>query len=403
MAVFAYKAIGPDAAAVNGMIVADTPRDARDSLRSRGLTVHEVRAGSTAQPKNARRLRFRTTVMAAKVVAFLRELSTLLGVGIPLVEAIDTIKRQHRDRRFGGALLSIREHVSAGGSLADAMRQHPALFDDLCVNITEVGESTGTLDASLERVAEFRERSLSLRNKLGTVLLYPSIVLMMAVGVSILLMTVVVPNLLGALIESGRELPWPTRVVKFASDLIVSRWWLLIAILIAAAVAMRIALAMPRVKLAWHRAQLRLPIAGELLRKQAVVRMSIILSTLLRSGVVFVRALELARRATPNLVLADALRRCEEAVVAGRDIGAALADTQAFSPVVVQVMSVGQQSGRLEEMLERLAADYDKQVNTAAQRLTALLEPALILVLVVIVGFVVLATILPMLEAANAM
>jgi type II secretory pathway component PulF len=403
MAVFAYKALGPDAAAVSGMIVADTPRDARDSLRSRGLTVHEVTAGSSAQQIATPRWRFRTTATSSKAVAFLRELSTLLGVGIPLVEAIDTIKRQHRERRFGGALLSIREHVSAGGSLADAMRQHPHLFDDLCVSITEVGESTGTLDAALERVAEFKERSLNLRNKLGTVLLYPSIVLMMAVGVSILLMTVVVPNLLGALVESGRELPWPTRVVKFISDLIVARWWLILAIVVGAIVAMRIAFASPRVKLAWHRAQLRLPIAGELLRKQAVVRLSIILSTLLRSGVVFVRALEIARRATPNLLLADALKRCEEAVVAGQDIGAALADTRAFSPVVVQVMSVGQQSGRLEEMLERLAADYDKQVNTAAQRLTALLEPALILFLVVIVGFVVLATILPMLEAANAM
>ena len=402
MAVFAYKAIGPDTAAVSGMIVADTPRDARDSLRARGLTVHEVSAAAERGRLTARRLRFRTTATSAKTVAFLRELSTLLGVGIPLVEAIDTIKRQHRDRRFGGALLSLRERVSAGVSLADAMRQQPELFDDLCVSITEVGESTGTLDAALDRVAEFKERSLALRSKLGTVLLYPSIVLVMAVGVSVLLMTVVVPNLLGTLVESGRELPWPTRVVKFVSDVMVARWWVIPIAAAALVVGVRAALDVPRVRFAWHRAQLRLPMAGELLRKQAIVRLSVIQSTLLRSGVVFVRALEIARRATPNLVLNDALRRCEEAVVAGRDIGAALEETGAFPPVVVQIVSVGQQSGRLEEMLDRLAADYDRQVATAAARLTALLEPALILVLVVIVGFIVLATILPMLEAANA-
>jgi type II secretory pathway component PulF len=282
------------------------------------------------------------------------------------------------------------------------MREQPNVFDDLCGSITEVGESTGTLDAALERVAEFKERSLALRSKLGTVLLYPSIVLMMAIGVSVLLMTVVVPNLLGTLTESGRPLPLPTRVVKFVSDFLVGYWWALLAAGLGVIIGIRLLVRVPRVRLAWHRAQLRIPIVGDLLRKQAIVRLSVILSTLLRSGVVFVRALEIARQATPNLVLNGALRRCEEAVVAGRDISGALEATRAFPPVVVQIVSVGQHSGRLEEMLERLAADYDRQVATAAQRLTALLEPALILVLVVIVGFIVLATILPMLEAANA-
>lgn len=401
MAVFAYKAIGPDAAAVSGVIVADSPRAARDSLRSRGLTVHDVAPGTSS--RTGKHSRFRSASRSSpQLVSFIRELSTLLGVGIPLLEAIDTIKRQHKDRRFGAVLLTLRDRVAAGVSLAEAMREQPDVFDVLCVSVTEVGESTGTLDAALERVAEFKERSLAFRNKLGTVLLYPAIVLVMAVGVSVLLMTVVVPNLLAALVESGRPLPMPTRVVKFVSDLLVMHWPVMVAAIVGFVVGIRIALGIPRVKLAWHRAQLRIPVAGELLRKQAIVRLSVLMSTLLRGGVVFVRALEIARQATSNLVLQDALKRCEIAVAAGRDIGPALEETNAFPPVVVQVVSVGQHAGRLEEMLDRLAADYDRQVATAAQRLTALLEPALILVLVVIVGFIVLATILPMLEAANA-
>jgi type II secretory pathway component PulF len=405
MAVFAYRAVGADAAAVNGMIVADSPRAARDTLRSRGLTVHEVTADQSTGTKSSRgrsRFRFRTSGTNARTVAFIRELSTLLGVGIPLLEAIDTIKRQHPHGRFGATLLALRDRISAGVSLADAMREQPDVFDELCVSITEVGESTGTLDVALERVAEFKERSLAFRNRLGTVLLYPSIVLVMAVGVSVLLMTVVVPNLLAAIVESGQELPLPTRIVKAASDFLVARWWVLAIAVVMLIAGVRALMAMPRVRFAWHRAQLRIPIVGDLLRKQAIVRLSVVLSTLLRSGVVFVRALQIGRAATPNLVLKDALRKCEEAVGAGRDISGALEETGAFPPVVVQVVSVGQHSGRLEEMLDRLAADYDRQVATAAGRLTALLEPALILVLVVIVGFVVLATILPMLEAANA-
>jgi type II secretory pathway component PulF len=405
MAVFAYRAVGADAAAVSGMIVADSPRAARDTLRSRGLTVHEVTADHSAGGTSSRvrgRLHFRTSGTNAKTVAFIRELSTLLGVGIPLLEAIDTVKRQHPHGRFGAALLALRDRISAGVSLADAMREQPDIFEELCVSITEVGESTGTLDAALERVAEFKERSLAFRNRLGTVLLYPSIVLVMAVGVSVLLMTVVVPNLLAAIVESGQELPLPTRVVKAASDFLVARWWVLAIAIGTVAVAGRALLATPRARFAWDRAQLRIPVVGELLRKQAIVRLSVVLSALLRSGVVFVRALQISRAATPNLVMKDALRKCEEAVGAGRDISGALEETGAFPPVVVQVVSVGQHSGRLEEMLDRLAADYDRQVATAAGRLTALLEPALILVLVVIVGFIVLATILPMLEAANA-
>ena len=402
MAVFAYKAFDPAAGAVSGMVVADTPRDARDSLRARGLTVQEV-APSRASFGGRRRLPFATAGRrgtSTKVVSFIRELSTLLGVGIPLVEAIDTIHAQHRGR-FAAALLTLRDRIAAGASLADAMREQPDVFDELAASIAEVGENAGTLDTALERVAEFKERSAAFKNRLATVLMYPAIVLVMALGVSVLLMTLVVPNLLNAIVEAGRPLPLPTRVVKFASDWLVHRWWVLLLAVSAVVIAARLVLRTPRGRLAWHRLVLRVPVAGDLARKQAIVRLCVVLSTLLRSGLVFVRSVQIARRTTTNLVLAGALDRCEAAVGAGRDIAEALAETGAFPPVVVRVFSVGQQSGRLEEMLDRLAADYDRQVTAAAQRLTAVLEPLLILGLVVLVGFIALATLLPMLEAAN--
>ena len=401
MGVFAYKALAADASVVDGMIVADTPRDARDSLRARGLTVQEVAPGRGASEAGWRRLLAGSRGAAqAKVVSFLRELSTLLGVGVPLVEAIDTIRSQHRGR-FAASLLVLRDRLSAGAGLADAMREQPDVFDELSASIAEVGENAGTLDTALERVAEFKERSAAFRNRLATVLAYPSVVLVMAVGVSVLLMTVVVPNLLNAIVEAGRPLPLPTRVVKFASDWLVYRWWVLLAALAVGLIAVRVAVRTPRGRLWWHRALLRIPVAGDLARKQAIVRLCVVLSTLLRSGLVFVRSLQIARRTTGNLVLVDALDRCEQAVMTGRDISASLQETGAFPPVVVRVFSVGQQSGRLEEMLDRLAADYDKQVATAAQRLTAVLEPLLILGLVALVGFIALATILPLLEAAD--
>src|SRR5439155_10263030 len=158
----------------------------------------------------------------------------------------------------------------------------------------------------------------------------------------------------------------------------------------------------PRGRHAFQRYVLRLPLVGDLVRKQAIVRIAIVISTLLKSGVVFVRTLQIAQRTTGNLVLRDALSRCERAVNAGEEIADALGRTQAFPPMVVQIFSVGQQSGRLEEMLDRLAVSYDHQVQTSAQRLTAILEPLIIVVIAVLVLFIVLATVLPILEAGNA-
>ena len=402
MAVFTYKAVGANASAITGLIVADTPREARDSLRAQGLVVHEVTPRPAASEGSPLAGFFRRgrRADAARVTPFIREMATLLGVGIPLVEALDTIQTQHRGR-FAAAILTLRDRIASGASLADAMRQQPEVFDELCVQIAQVGENAGTLDTALERIAEFKERSAAFKNRVGTVLIYPAVVLTMAVGVSVLLMTVVVPNLLDSLQASGKPLPLPTRVVKHASDFLVHQWWILLIAFIAVVTGVRLVLRTPRGRYAWHRAQLRIPVLGDLIRKQAIVRLSVVLSTLLRSGLVFVQSLQIARRTTTNLILAGALQRCEEAVQTGRDIGQALQDTGAFPPVMVRMFAVGQQSGRLEEMLDRLATDYDRQVNTAAQRLTALLEPLLILILVLLVGFIGVATILPLLEAAD--
>ena len=402
MAVFAYKAVAGDASAVTGLIVADTPRDARDTLRARGLTVEEVAPRDSGGKRSlwVWRRSGGSRGDAARVNGFIRELSTLLGVGIPLVEAIDTIQDQHRGR-FAAALLTLRERIASGAGLADAMREQPEVFDEFCCHITQVGEDAGTLDLALERVAEFKERSAAFRNRIATVMIYPAVVLAMAVAVSVLLMTMVVPNLLDSLQSAGRPLPLPTRVVKRASEFLVHQWWVLLLAVGVVVVGLRIILRSPRGRWHWDRLQLRIPIIGELIRKQAVVRLCVVLSTLLRSGLVFVQSLQIARRTTSNLVLADALERCEAAVQNGRDIGESLKATGAFPPVVVRIFSVGQQSGRLEEMLDRLAIDYDRQVNPASQRLTAVLEPLLILVLVVLVGFIGVATILPLLEAAD--
>lgn len=405
MAVFTYKASG-GGSEVTGAIAADTPMQARELLRERGLVVRQIadyaptrrqrwRGGrGENRPRRAGGARHQSTT-------FIRELSTLLGVGVPMLEALQTLSRQHKGR-FHAAIVLLRDRVASGGSLAAAMREQPGVFDDLCASITEVGEDAGTLELSLERLADFRERSEQIKGRIGTALIYPAIVSVVAVFCSIFLMTFVVPKILQPLIEQGLPLPWPTRVVKGLSDAALGWWWVIAPAMIALLVALTLALRTEAGRLRRDRLALGAPILGDLVRKQAIVRIAVVLGTLLKSGIVFVRALQITQRTTTNRVMREALVKCEAAIVAGGEIADALEQTRAFPPMVVQVFALGQQSGRLEEMLERLAGSYDREVTSAAQRFAAAIEPLLIVLLALVVLFIVMATILPILEAGNA-
>lgn len=401
MAVFVYRATDLSATLVRGTIVADTARQARDELRDRGLTIHDILSESRSR-RNSWSLLQRPARSRTKVSSAVRELATLLGAGIPLLEALDTLSGQYKGS-FRTSLLTLRERVAAGSGLAEAMREQPTVYDTLCVQMVEVGENSGTLDTVLEQVAGFSERAMQFKDRVTSALLYPAIVLLMSLGVGMFLMTVVVPMLLDNLLDAGRPLPWPTRILRGLSDGVrVHGWWMGLAVLTLIGVVVA-ALRTERGQLVWHRLLLRLPLVGGMAQKQEIARIALIVSTLMKSGIVFLQAIETAARTTKNRVIGRALLSGRDAVMAGRDIGEALAPTGAFPPMVIQIFTVGQQSGKLEEMLDRLSEAYERQVNSLATRLAAVLEPILIVFLSVFVGFILFATILPILEAGNVL
>jgi len=400
MAVYTYKAAGQTHDIMVGTIAADTPRQARDLLRERGLSVRDLtdyKPGSSAKRSLLRTRSFDRRL----TTALIRDLATLLGVGLPLLESLETTARQAKGG-FQSAIVLLRDRVSAGSSLAAAMADQPRVFDDLSISIAEVGEDAGMLDASLQRLAEFRERRDEVTNRLATALIYPLIVTIVGALSSVFLMTFVVPKILQPLIEQDLPLPLPTRIVKGLSDGLLNWWWLIAIASIAIGVALAGIWKSPSGRRQWDRLILKLPLIGDLVAKQNLVRVAEVLSTLLKSGIVFVRALQITQRTVSNRVMRDALHRCEIAITAGGDIGAAMEETAAFPPMAVQVFALGQQSGRMEEMLDRLAKAYDSQVSSASARLAALLEPAIILLLAVMVLFIVLATVLPILEVGDA-
>jgi len=324
----------------------------------------------------------------------------LLRAGIPLLESLDTLSAQHRGA-FRTAIVQVRDRVASGSGLADAMAENPQVFDVASVRLIEVGENAGTLEAVLEQLSDYKQRMSQLGDKVFTALLYPAFLVVFGLAATIFLMTWVLPPLLENLQETVKVLPWPTRVAKGMSDLIVGYgfWLLLGALIIVGAIVM--ALQSVPGKAFLDRQLLRLPWIGPMLVKQNVSRIAMIVGLLSRSGLTLPAAVQLAATSTNNSILRKALESACEDMASGKELAESLERSGVFPPLAVRVFSVGRDTGKLDDMLTRLSDDYNQQLAVSSARLTALIEPILILVLAVFVGFLLLATILPILQAGN--
>ena len=401
MAVFSYSGIDQTRKTVQGTINADTPREARDSLRGQGIQVRKI-APCREKTKTFRLPTLSLLTSRHDWATAVSELSMLLHAGIPMLEALDTICDQSSGS-FRAALLSVRDKVAAGESLAQALESRPDLFDEASVQMVEVGENAGTLEEVLAQLAEFKQRQSRFTDAVTTALVYPAFLVCFGTAAGVFLMTSVLPPLLENLEETIDELPWPTRVAKAISVALLEYRWFWIAGLLLFAVAAVLFHRSRRGRKLIDSLALRLPVVGPMLVKQGVSRIAMIIGTLSRSGVELTRAFDLAEKSTKNSVFRSALHECGNRIAAGEEVADALESSGAFPPLAVRVFSVGQDSGKLDEMLFRLADDYDEQVKTSSARLTSLIEPVLILVLAAMVGFLLLATILPILEAGNVL
>ena len=401
MTVFTYQAWNTASETISGNIAADSPREAREKLRSQGLMVESIVEQKVKSPSKWN-LPERPGRYASQVASAVRDLSTLLSTGIGLVEALQTITSQFKGR-FHTSLLMLQQKVASGVSLSEAMQEEPGIYDDLTVQMVKVGENAGTLDVVLDRLADFRERYLLFKDKITTALMYPAIIVLIALGVSVFLMTVVLPMLLENLIEAGKELPLPTKILKWMSDLAISHGFSISVGIILLVIGFFTFIKTPRGQRIWHQFLFSIPILGPLAKKQEIARTAIIISTLMKNGIVFLEAVEIAARASKNVLLKDALQAIQTSVTSGQDIGESLEKTGVFPALVVQIFTIGQQTGQLEEMLDRLASGYERQVSSATERLTSAIEPILIVCLATFVGFILFATILPILEAGNVL
>ncbi|MFT7486693.1 MAG: general secretion pathway protein F [Candidatus Paceibacteria bacterium] len=418
MPIYQYKAIGPNGASKSGVIDADTPRDARERLRKDKLLVSEIRethsrrrgaGGANKEGGILSKLRAnraqRTSTSSRDldlITGVTRQLGTMLGSGIPMTEALRAMIEQAEDRRSETIFRQIRERVNQGSSFADALEDHPSLFSDLYVNMVRAGEATGNIDVVLTRLADYLSSQRALRRKVVGALTYPMMMIGLGVLVVTALMTWVVPQITAMLVDTGQALPGPTQVLVFISDIFKDYWWLMfLGAGVFSFIVEHVHRNSDRGRLAIDRLLIKMPIVGDVILKQAVARFTRTLSTLLQSGVPAVQSLEITKSVVQNRVISDATEHIRSRIVEGTDFSTPLKQSGVFPSVVGYMVAVGEQSGELEQMLDRIATAYDEEIEIATDRMTSVLEPILIICLAVVVGFIVVAIVLPILQVGQ--
>lgn len=397
MASFRFEASNAAGRVEQGLIEADSARAARSTLRARGLVplaVDAIASGHGARPSAFRRRRFSESELALAT----RQLSSLLAARLPLATAIAATVEGSEHRAVREVLSSVRAEVVAGHRLADAFGQFPLEFPEVYRATVAAGEESGDLARVMERLADYIEERQALRGRILAAFVYPAVVTVVAIAIVVFLMTYVVPQVVEVFRQTRQALPWPTRALLAASEVLrVAGVWILLG-LVAGGVALRRWLAQPGPKAAWDAAALRLPVLGRMLRAVNTARFASTLAILTAAGVPLLRALEAARATLANVVLVRAVSDTITAVREGSTLARALGAAKVFPPMLVHLAASGEATGELAPMLERAANNMAREVERRALLLTTLLDPLLILTMGAVVLGIVLAVLMPIIE-----
>ncbi|MFP3948292.1 MAG: type II secretion system F family protein [Longimicrobiales bacterium] len=343
-----------------------------------------------------------TGIKTRDIVIFTRQFATMINSGLPLVQSLDILAEQTENEKLRKVIQEVLYDVESGHTLADAMGKHDKVFTDLYVNMVAAGEAGGILDTILLRLATFLEKNDALVRKIKGAMIYPAVVLGVAVIAVVVLLIFVIPTFQQMFESAGVPLPLPTQIVIDMSAFLQSFWWAVAAAAAAAAFAIRAYYGTDQGQLVIDRMLLKVPVLGDLLRKAAVARFTRTLGTLVSSGVSILEGLEITARTAGNRVIHDAVMGSRASIAGGETISGPLKESGVFPPMVVQMINVGEQTGGLDEMLSKIADFYDEEVDAAVEALLAAMEPVMIVVLGVIVGGMIVAMYLPIFDMINA-
>ncbi|MEJ2202894.1 MAG: type II secretion system F family protein [Gemmatimonadota bacterium] len=345
---------------------------------------------------------FGTGVSTRDVVIFTRQFATMINSGLPLVQSLDILAEQTENQTLRKTIQEVLYDVESGHTLADAMGRHPKIFSELFVNMVAAGEAGGILDTILLRLATFLEKNDALRRKIKGAMVYPAVILSVAVAAIIILLVFVIPTFQSMFESAGVPLPLPTRIVIAMSAFLQAYWWAVAAGAAILVVAVRQFYQTDGGRLLIDRMLLGFPILGDVQRKAAVARFTRTLGTLVSSGVSILEGLEITAKTAGNRVIHDAVMGSRASIAGGETIAGPLKESGVFPPMVVQMINVGEQTGGLDEMLSKIADFYDEEVDAAVETLLSAMEPVMIVVLGVVVGGMIVAMYLPIFDMINA-
>lgn len=402
MALYEYSALDSQGRRQRGEIEASGQKLASKKLRERGLYPTKLTSSQGGQGRQQRPL-WRRRVDAIQLGVATRQLSTMLAAGMPLDEALATVAEQQGQAQLGSALSRVREDILQGSAVHQALQAHPQVFPPLYTNMVKVGEASGTLDKVLLQLAEFMDEQARFNAQLKAAMTYPLLMFLVGSGVLLFLMAFVVPKITRMLEDLDQALPLPTLWLMGFSNFLADYWWLLLALLLLLYWFGRRLTATAKGRLWFDRKKFRLPLFGPLALHGATARFSRTMSALLQSGVPMLTALEIVQSLMGNSHLQQALDVVREKVTEGAGLAEPLRESAVFPLMLPQMVAVGERSGELEGMLQKVAEIYEHQVQTRMSGMMALLEPLMILVMGTVVGFIVLAILLPIFQASQGM
>ncbi len=403
MPVYTYKGLTAQGRPVSGVLDAESPASARLSLRRSGVfpTAIDEEISRRSQPATdvataASSLFERVPVQ--ELALFTRQLATLTGAGLPLIECLETLGEQVERTALKRALAHVRQQVREGHALADALHAHTRIFSSIYVNMVRSGEESGALDAVLSRLADYTEGQARLRSTVQAALTYPLLMVCVAGAILLFLLAYVIPQVTQIFSETGQALPLATQILISLSSFLADQWWELALIGASGMLLVSRLLRAPAGRLWWDRVALRLPWYGRLIQRLNIARVARTLGTLLASGVPILTALGIVTQLVSNVLLRRALEEARTNVQEGESLAAPLKRSGVFPGLFLQMIAVGERSGELEHMLNRAADAYDDEVAATLARLTSILEPLTILVMGGVVLFIVLAILLPIFQ-----
>lgn len=399
---YTYKARDGHGRLLTGIVEAETARQAAEKLHDRSVYIVDLRQQSS---RFSRDIKIALPCKRAKkrdLAVFARQLATLIKAGVPLLQSLEVLSKQLDNARLRTTVAEVAAVLEEGNTFADALRSHDRTFPDLFINMVEVGETGGVLDEVMEQLAVHYEREHEIQEKVKSALTYPAVILAIAIFAVIFLLVFVLPAVIAMLSNLGAELPLPTRIVMGASALVREYWYIIVILAAAFFVAFKKYTNKGPGRLRWHRVLLRLPVIRKLHLLTVVSRFSRTLGTLLKGGVPVLQALEVVKKTAGNAVAEEGITRAQDNIREGQGMAQPLKECGVFPPMVIQIIQVGEETGTLDDLLIRVSAFYDREIDALVTRLSSIIEPLLIVLLGGVVGFIIISVLLPMFNIYSA-